>query len=226
MTGVNFLNPSDPAFNLANAITSATTNFKVIVSEQYLNPASRISIGGSATTNVKNFGILASSTDATAVLASLPTYNRNNIQTFAWSLPLDAFKTKDWWADGSPRAGVIPTQTGCVNKITNATTGTTGGQIGPNGERHDGALTIQVIDAATTASDLQLEYTGGGAKYGWRVKSTSFSRVLAEYTFFWHHPNGYCYGNGSWLANAPESTGSTFAAVTPPAGTGDPVNGN
>ena len=221
VTGVNFLAPSEPKFNFANAVTSTATPFKILVMNQYLNPAAKLSIGGGAYASVKDYGILASSTDAGAVVASLPTYTRATIGSFVFNLPRDAFAAKDWWGDGILRSGLIPTKTGCVNGISNKTTGATSNP-GPNGERHDGALTIQIIKDTTPASALELNYAAGGAKYGWRVKAADFSSyVLAEYTTFWHHPNGICYGDSGWIPAPPQDFDSSSGGAPPP-GSEDP----
>ena len=224
VTGVNFLNASDAGFNLSNAITSTSTGFKLLVANQYLNPAAKLSVAGADFVSVKAYGQLATATDAVSLLSSLPTYTRATINTLAFNLPIDAFKSKDWWGDGGVvRAGLIPTQTGCVNKVT--TTGATP-RLGPNGERHDGALTVQLIRSDTPASALELNYPAGGAKYGWRVKLADFSYVLAEYTTFWHHPNGKCYGDVGWVPNAPENvSAASTRSVNRAAGSADPVDG-
>jgi Putative Flp pilus-assembly TadE/G-like len=205
VTGVNFLNPSDPAFKLANAIPDASKNFKILVANQYLSPASQLSIGGAPSVAVKDYGILASSIDPAAVLTSLPTYNRSTIGSLQWNLPTDGFTAKNWWGDGVLRAGLIPTQTACVNSITDSEKGTTGGLAGAGGERFNGALTITLIKASTPAGALELSNAAGGAKYGWRVKQGAFKdNVLAEYTMFWHHANNapvVCYGQTGWLPN-------------------------
>ena len=223
VTGVNFLNASDAGFNLSNAIPATDTGFKVLVANQYLNPAARLSVGGADFLPVKAYGQLATATDPSVLLASLPSYSRANINTLAFKLPLDAFLSKDWWGDGGPvRAGLIPTQTGCVNKVSSD--GSTP-RLGPNGERHDGALTVQLIAANTPASALELNYPAGGAKYGWRVKIANFGYVLAEYTTFWHHPNGKCYGDSGWVANAPQDTSASTSTGTRAAGSTDPTDG-
>lgn len=233
VTGVNMLNASIIDFNLSpNVIASSTDTtipFKILVMNQYLSPAAKLSVGGATYESVKTYKNLASETNATTLLAGLPTYTRNTIGTLIYNLPLDAFKSKDWWGDGaSVRAGLIPTQTGCVNKVNTdgSMINSSGkGLIGPNGERFNGALTIQIIKSTTPASALELNHSttnknGDGtagtpttmsdsdrARYGWRVKQTEFTNyVLAEYTSFWHHPNGICYGNAGWVADAPEDT--------------------
>jgi hypothetical protein len=227
VTGVNYLAPSDPAYNLANAIKTTTTPFRVLVANQYLNPASKLSVGGAAFVDVKNYGQLASATNADALLASLPVYTRGNVTTLAWALPLDAFASKDWWGDGgSPRAGLIPTQTGCVNGVRVSTTTATLGTPGPNGEIHNGALTLQLIRADTPASALEMNRPGHPA-WGWRLKPSQLANhVLAEYTMFWHHPNGKCYGASGWVANAPpDLSAKASRASTKASGSSDPSGG-
>jgi hypothetical protein len=234
VVGVNFLKASDPLFNLPNAISNTATPFKILVMNQYLNPASVLQIGSAQPpasptpfVSVKDYGILASSTNADEVLRSLTTYSRAGntaagiepLTYFTWKLPRDAFQSKDWWGDGVARAGLIPTVTGCVNKITNSSTGATG-TAGANGERFNGALTIQLIRADTPDSALELNYAAGGAKYGWRVKAANFSFVLAEYTMFWHHDNGKCYGQSGWTATPPQDFSGSGGSPVP--GSGDP----
>jgi hypothetical protein len=233
VTGVNMLNASDPGFNLAQVpVILSTTQFKILVMNQYLNPAATLAIGNvTGYESVKTYGNLASQTDAATLLAGLPVYTPATITNLIYNLPLDAFFTKDWWGDGgAARAGLIPTQTGCVNKVD-----MTGLSIppGPNGERHNGALTIQLIKAGTPAGALELNHselkhhtiTGDAGtdislaervKYGWRVKLADFNQyVLAEYTSFWHHPNGKCYGVIGWLQNPPQDLNSN-AGGSPP----------
>ena len=230
VTGVNMLNASVPDFNLPNAITDTTTQFKVLVMNQYLNPAAKLSVGGAAYESVKTYGNLASETTASTVLSGLAIYTRADINTLIFNLPLDAFKSKDWWGDGGAvRAGLIPTKTGCVNGVNSDGSSQT---PGPNGERSNGALVIQLIKASTPASALELNRNSNGGlsdnervNYGWRVKPAEFTNyVLAEYTSFWHHPSGDCYGDTDWVADAPEDTSSGTSA-TPPAGTADPIDG-
>jgi type IV pilus assembly protein PilY1 len=208
--------------------TPPTTAFKVLVANQYLNPASTLSVGGGGYVSVKDYGGLTTAATAAAALAGLPSYTRGSttpINTLAWKLPLDGFKSKNWWGDGTaPRAGLIPTQTGCVKSV-----GSNGSDPtpGPNGERHNGALTIQIIRADTLASDIELNWAAGGAKYGWRLKQASHnSKILAEYTMFWHHGNGKCYGDAGWVANAPEDTSpASTKTSTRAAGSADPTDG-
>lgn len=247
VTGVNMLNASEPAFNLSpNVIASATATtpeFKVLVMNQFLNPAAKLSVGGAPEVSVKIYNDLASETNAATLLAGLPTYSRATVSTLLFNLPLDAFKSKDWWGtelpvagvdirsdgDGVLRAGLIPTQTGCVNKVNTdgSMVNSSGkGLLGPNGERFNGSLTIQIIKASTPASALEINHNNGDVRYGWRVKQSEFKNyVIAEYTAFWHHPNGKCYGQSGWVADAPEDNVSDATPKTPAANSGDPQDG-
>jgi hypothetical protein len=231
VTGVNMLNPSLIDFIFSNAIVDATKPFKILVMNQYLNPAVTLSVGGADFENVKTYGSLASEPNPTILLMGLPIYTRDNIATFIYNLPLDAFKSQDWWGDGSIRAGLIPTQTGCVNKVksdgsmlNNVKDKGGNGILGLNGERFDGAFTIQVIKADTPPGHL--EWNGLDVSYGWRVKQANFSEhVLAEYTSFWHHPNKYCYGNDAWIPDPPEDFDSDSKTKVAAVGSADPKDG-
>jgi len=222
VTGVNMLNASEAEFNLPNAITDATTPFKILIMNQYLNPAAQVAIGTDYFESVKTYGNLASETDAQTLLDSLTVFTRETLDSFIFNLPLDAFKNKDWWADGSERrAGLVPTQTGCVNGVL-----TSGAQDtpGPNGERFNGALAFQIIKPGTPASALELN--GPNVKYGWRVKLAEFKNyVLAEYTTFWHHPNKACYGDLDWVADPPEDFSDPGKVTDPVPGSADPTGG-
>ena len=227
VTGVNMLNASNPVFNLGTKLGNGVA-FKVLVANQYLNPASTLSVGGGAFVAIKNYGGLATAASAAEALAGLPSYTLGSaspVNTLAWKLPLDAFKSKDWWGDGGVvRAGLMPTQTGCVKQVSsNGATPT----LGPNGERHNGALTIQIIKASTPDTALELNWPAGGAKYGWRVKLGVFTtHVLAEYTMFWHHPNGKCYGEAGWVPNPPEDNSAPSSKTAArAAGSMDPSEG-
>jgi hypothetical protein len=250
VTGVNMLNASLPIFNLNNAIPYEDTEFKVLVMGQYLSPAALLSVGGKSYESVRTYGNLAGPYDesktleqnAQILLDGLPVYNRNPstsnprfIKTLIFNLPLDAFATKNWWgADGDTRAGLIPTKTGCVNGLNSDGSSKTPGL---NGERYNGALTIQIIKHDTPASALELNNTNTSiplserVKYGWRVKVSSVlpkpfeTYVLAEYTAFWHHPTGKCYHESGWLKNPSQATAGGDSSFVPTVGA-DPRDGN
>ena len=199
---------------------------------------------------IKNF-ITSATLDVTDV-TQVPTYKTNSINSLAINMPPDAFAQKDWWggALGLPadvRVGLHPTKTGCVKQSAGSTDGnmyqpvippatvtaTGNGTLGygagttaatATGVRHNGALVIQIIKADTPNSAIEMSVPGQ-PQYGWRVKSASVSTyVLAEYTTFWHHPNGTCYGESGWTKLAPQDTGSGNAG-TPAAGSTDPKVG-
>jgi len=227
VTGVNMLNASLTDFNLSNALAE-TTPFKVLVMNQYINPAAFLSVGGNNYESVKTYGGLASATSASALLGGLPTYTRGNIGTLIFNLPLDAFKNKDWWGDGGERrAGLIPTQTGCVNAVNDdgsMKNDRRKGIPGPNGERFNGSLTIQLIKPDTPASALELN--GPDVTYGWRVMQAYFTDyVLAEYTSFWHHPNHHCYGEDNWVPDPPEDFDNKDKVEEAAVGSADPRDG-
>jgi len=248
VTGVNMLNASNTAYNFSPAIlptTDTTIPFKILVFNQYHNPAARLLIGAKNESpapvyvSVKDYKNQASTTSATTLLANLPTYTRNTLGYLTFNLPVDAFTSKDWWEDNNGvRSGLIPTDHWCVdgvntdgsmmntNKNFNTSTKLHRGLIGVNGERLNGALTIQIIRDATPASALELNQNLGDVKYGWRVKQSEFEKyVLAEYSTYWHHPNEICYGETGWVKNPATDPNSNSTPVTNPPGA-DPHDGN
>ena len=218
VTGVNLLAPSQSDFNLSNAIPSDSTQFKILVMNQYLSPAARLAVGpnlspppvgGAGEESVQTYGGLASETDAANLLLNLTPYTRANIQRFVLNFPETAFQIFNWWGDGNVVSGVIAQPPGCVNKVT--TTGATNDGVSssplPTEDlRFGGALTIQVIKADTPAVALELNDMLRGAsadpKYGWRVKLAYFTQyVLAEYTVYRHY--GVCFGEPTWDSTPP-----------------------
>ena len=254
-TGINFLDssPNTNAYDLSKAISNTSTSFKVLVQNQYLNPAVKMHIGNSSYDyrvdsgyiELKNYFTQTTMT-ATKLLGGtsgggLPTYTRANIGSFAINMPVDAFSQKNWWGGvngiaSDVRVGLHPTYPSCVYNsdgsgdgnmyqpvIPPSTISTTGnGTIGYNsgasnnsaatGVRHNGALTIQIISASTAASEIEMA-VDSKPEYGWRVKRDKFSsRVLAEYTIFWHYrkgmsnPGEQCYGDSAWTKLAIKDT--------------------
>jgi hypothetical protein len=93
------------------------------------------------------------------------------------------------------------------------------------GERHNGALTVQIIKSTTPATALELN-RAGDVRYGWRVKQSEFKNyVIGEWTYFWHHPNGKCYGQAGWVPDPPEDFVSGTKTSTPAADAADPKDG-
>jgi hypothetical protein len=180
----------------------------------------------------------------------LPTYTRKGsggateLRNLYLNMPLDAFAQRDWvnyWAtkstascdpstDANCQVGLVPTQTGCVHANTGGFTDST--SYGPYGNLWmNGALTIQIIKDTTPDSAIRLESTSGDPKFGYRLKSdaTSQANQLAQYTIFWHHPNGKCYGDAGWGTTAaiayPDKAGLP-SALTPAPGSDDPADGS
>ncbi|TMH04899.1 MAG: hypothetical protein E6H67_09830 [Betaproteobacteria bacterium] len=144
-------------------------------------------------------------------------------------MPLDAFVEKDWSGSGDSRVGLIPTQTGCVHADTGGFTDNTA--FGPYGNLWmNGALTIEIINDTTPDSAIRLASTSGDKSFGYRLKSDPVSQTfqLAQYTIFWHHPNGKCYGAAGWgMTQAiayPDTAGSASATSKAP-GSSDPTDG-
>lgn len=138
VTGVNMLNASDAQLNLVRAIPSTVQNFKVIMHNQYLNPAVKLHIGDSNYLYNVNFGYVSIkdyTTSATLDLATLPTYNRNPasagdgftspkyIGSLAVNMPIDALTPKNWWGNGDVRVGLIPTTPFCIWNAAGSTDG-------------------------------------------------------------------------------------------------------
>ena len=257
VTGLDMIRPSDLRYKLSNigipymkAFVPNTTNFKVLVHNQYLSPAVKIQVGSGGYVSAKLFQdqakqIPASQTEAQAavtILAAAPTY----VQTSAgfnlkFNMPVEAFTFRDWWTEagggsteytaGRTSAGLHSTNPQCaftantpdvrIDSATQVSAISNGGNdvyfynavipppntsTGPGtnstteGARHNGALTVQIIKANTTAAMLEMN-VANRPEFGWRVKSANFAaQVLAEYIVYWHHPRAMCYGtaNKTW----------------------------
>ena len=214
VTGVNFLNPSDPKENIDLAITSTSTKFKILIANQRLSPAVKFSFGGQPYVSVPQL-----ETTAGLKVASLPTFTRANVGTLKYNMPKDAFTPKDW-GTGEVRSGLVPTQTGCVH-------GAAPGDLGPapNFLYRNGALVFQLIKDTTPDSAIQLADAAGDPRYGYRLKDANRSTyVLAEWSTFWHHPNKFCLGDAGWTKSPaldPAPADPTKAKI-PAAGSSDP----
>jgi hypothetical protein len=225
VVGVNMLNASNTAFNLLNAISSTSTAFKIMVTNTNWSPAASLKVvraNSDGTTlsldaRVWNLplspdGFLA----ATAGGAAL-TFTRANLLTFTYYLPLDAFANKEWKSgSGDVRAGLIPTVTGCVR-------GNTGAQgASSTGAWMNGALTFQLVKSTTPATAVEATVPSAAGGYRLKKDTTSQANQLAQYTSFWHHPNGKCIADSGWTKAPPPDTVSDATAKTPAAGSGDP----
>ncbi|MHB1117329.1 PilC/PilY family type IV pilus protein [Sideroxydans sp.] len=136
-TGLDMLNPSATSHLLSNAISSVI-KYKVLVHNQYLNPAVNLHIGDATYdpgvdhgyVSVKNY-----QTTATLNLADLPTYNGTSnttggtgagfvpIGSLVYNMPTDALSAKDWWGNGDVRVGLHPINPGCGGRDGNTTDG-------------------------------------------------------------------------------------------------------
>ena len=127
-TGVDMLNPSATSHRLSNAITSTATKYKVLVHNQYLNPAVKIHIGNSSYEPSVDTGYVSVrdfQTSATLDVTGLTTYNGTSnstgttgtgfqpIGSLVFNMPTDALSAKDWWGNGDVRVGLHPIEPGC-----------------------------------------------------------------------------------------------------------------
>ena len=151
-TGVDMLNPSSgAAHKLSSAITSTATKYKVLVHNQYLNPAVKFHIGDASYEPSLDVGyhkkgdggfydqLIASTLDVTA----LPTYNGTSnstgntgtgfqpIGSLVFNMPTDALSAKDWWGNGDVRVGLHPINPGCGGRDGDKTDGTDGNMYQP-----------------------------------------------------------------------------------------------
>ncbi len=203
--------------------------------------------------SIKNFATAVDLVDTTSSApldnTKVPTYTLNTVNSIAINMPADALTAKNWWGNGDVRVGLHPTKTGCVRDSAGTADGNMYQPINPpadgangpgtkgwisattntpataTGVRHNGALVIQVIRAETPSNVLEMN-VAGRPDYGWRVKSAFYSTyVLAEFTTFWHHPNGLCYGDAGW-SKTPGADASSSTLLTKVAGSADPKIGN
>jgi hypothetical protein len=238
VTGVNLLNASLPAFNLSNPVHNDGTTFKILMANQKLSPAVQIKVGGASASYVPvyNFQTATATPPPPALggspsfVSTLPSYDLTSLLAFVINMPLDAFVAKDWSGSGDVRVGLVPTQTGCVHADTGGFTDST--SYGPYGNLWmNGALTIEIINASTPDSAIRLESTAGDPSFGYRLKTDPLSQTfqIAQYTIFWHHPNGKCYGAAGWGTTAaiayPDKAGSATSVSKAP-GSSDPTDGS
>lgn len=220
VNGVNILNPSTGTLWLGRAVDTKTP-YKVLVFNQAWNRAAEVQVGSKTWVSTKNY-----LTKPGLLVASLPTYTGNtedvptvipsllgtgNITGLQIRMPYNAFDVLDWWGDGIAMNGLMPEQNNCVYAKPGSTTGleqklpSPDDVEGPNGERNDGALTIQIIRADTPDTAIQLNVatpiTIAGksvpaASFGYRVAQPLMNKyVISEHAVYWHHPTNPCLGD-------------------------------
>lgn len=185
VVGANFLNASDPTFNLANTSiagnrVTSSSQFFVLVGNGDLSPGVTLTVGGK---DHKAYEF-PNKFDGTQSI-----FNASSVKLFQFRMPQDAFEAKDW-GTGVVRAGLHPTATGCVKNYPSTP--------GAEGEIHNGALTVWIVKAGAPASAIALNVPGKPEK-GYKVIDDKW--VLKKYTVFWH--NGACYGQQGWVPNPP-----------------------
>ena len=104
VTGVNFLNASDPGFNLGSKI-GADRLVQGAGDEPVPEPGVD-AVGGRGRLRQRQGLRRPDHRRRTppTVLAGLPRYQAAKIGTLIWKLPMDGFKSKDWWGDGGDAA--------------------------------------------------------------------------------------------------------------------------
>ncbi len=182
VTGVNMLNPSNTKLDLRNAIPSLTQDFKVLVHNQYLNPAVKLHIGDPSYLFNVDFGYVAIRNHQTSdnlTVSSLQTYRRDPnavwpgtavtaaerlaqpkpIGSFAFNMPLDALTVKDWWGNGDLRVGLIPMSPGCMWDADGSNDGNMYQPVNPRTNGEDGPGSKGWSSSTTPA-------TATGARHG------------------------------------------------------------
>jgi len=215
-TGINFLNPSLSTLGLDNAVAAASTRtFKILMSNQKLSPAVGIKVGTSADPDAYT-PVTGFVTSSAIGVAALPTYTRATLARFELNVPLNAFTVRDWAGTGDSRLGVVPGDASCVHANNNTS------NSGPD-PWMNGALTLQLVDAATTTDSDVEQNVAGDPSMGYRLKKTAQAKQLAQYTLFFHAATGLCYGDPGYSATPPldATTGTSGSSV----GAGDPTTG-
>jgi hypothetical protein len=196
VTGTNMLNPSDPQKNLSLAIpATSTTPFKILLAGQKLSPGVVMKLGSNTVTDeylsvtvvpdrsrfdrcdggshrrrrIPALGLTRIARRYALEHAAQHIHDANwaNLQNQSACTPLTPYDPNDIC-----RVGLVPGVTGCVTSSENKS-----GVVGE--PAMNGALTMQIIDAATPASDIELNVAGDPAM-GWKVAKTAQTRILAQ----------------------------------------------
>ena len=139
VTGVNMLNPSDASVHINLGLASMSTNFKILVHNQYLSPAVKLNIGNPNYQFDVDFGYISVKdyqTNLNFDIANYQTYRRDPnvvwtavdpahptqaemanpkpIGSLVFNMPLTALTPNDWWGNGDIRVGLVPMQPQCM----------------------------------------------------------------------------------------------------------------
>lgn len=180
VTGINLLNASSTTLNLVRAVPSLMQNFKVLVHNQYLNPAVKLHVGDPSYLYNVDHGYVSVKdylTAATLDLASLQTYRRDPnavwpgaaatdaarlalpkpIGSLAFNMPLTALTPMDWWGNGDIRVGLHPTKYSCVWAAAGSNDGNMYQPVIPpaNGTDGPGVAGWSVSTTPTTATGVR-----------------------------------------------------------------------
>jgi hypothetical protein len=191
--GASFTKSSDPDFDLISSLSgskvTSSSEFFVLVSNGDLSPGVNITVGG---TTYKAYQF-PNKFDGTQ-----PIYNPTSVKKFQFQMPDGVLDAKDW-GTGVVRAGLHPTAPECVIYAPY----TPGPK--PNGEIHNGALTIWLVKKGAPASAIAMNVPGKPEK-GYKVVSDTW--LLKKWTVFWHNGElgintAPCYGEVGWVPYPP-----------------------
>ena len=208
-------------------VSTSGTDYTVVPSNTTSDIAGKINILNVVTTGTIGCTNGATGVATTGCSSTTQTAGaRASVGGLELSMPSNGYDIKDWWAygDGVVSTGVMPTLYSCAYGVnSNGTMPAQSGTnyyTGPNGERHDGVLTMQIIKSTTPNSDVQMNVPGKPI-YGFRVIDSMITTdVIAEYTLYWHHPNRVCMGDTSstWATTNNEGDPWWPAQATTPTG--------
>lgn len=198
----------------------------------------RASVLANLQTYTGNSETVTTTTTPSPPNTAVTTLGTGTITALKLRMPYNAFAINDWWGDGVRINGLIPLDSSCVKgnavpagngfslktvaapTLHNGTNNERNPYIGPNGERHDGALTIQIIRADTPDASIVLnvatDVTIEGVlvpkeHFGYRVQNTDINKyVMYEESVFWHHDVSPCMSG-----KAPGAAGITTIPARP-----------
>lgn len=158
-TQIDFFNLLDPKFTKLSDVINSSQNFVITIANAELSPGAMIEINGV----LISAGDLKKKVDAFLAGQPLTQYSIGGAN------PLTSLKIK-FSRDVLSQSGLVPTQTGCVRS----------NDLGANGQYRNGALTIQIHDAARFKLDAKT------------LAATPDGGLLWEATVFWHKDGSPC----------------------------------